>query len=42
MNNETIKGGCGHSAAEVEQSAGIFGICALAIAAVLFAALMIG
>ena len=42
MNNETVKGGCGHSAAEVEQSAGIVGVCMIALAAVLFAALMIG
>lgn len=42
MNNETVKGGCGHSSAEVEQSAGIVGFCMLVIAAVLFTALMIG
>lgn len=42
MNNETVKGGCGHSSAEVEQSDGIAGICFIAIAAVLFAAMIIG
>jgi hypothetical protein len=42
MNDKNVKGGCGHSAAEVEQSAGIVGVCMILIAAVLFAALLIG
>lgn len=42
MEKQIVKGGCGHSAQEVEKSSMIVGICLLGASLVGFVALMLG